>query len=43
MQYEVRCSGERVDVAALNLSGDIGAVLGRVRVLAEKVRGLCAV
>ena len=43
MQYEVRYSGKRLHVAALDLDGPLSDVLDRVGVLAEKVRGLCAV
>ena len=41
--YLVRHCQKRLEVDALDLSGDIGAVLRRVRVLAKRVRGLCAV
>ena len=36
--YEVRCSGKRLEVAALDLSGGLDEVLARVRSLARKVR-----
>ena len=43
IQYEVKNSGKRLDVAALDLDGPLSDVLDRVGVLAEKVRSLCAV
>ena len=38
--YNVRWSGQRLEVAALDLSGTLDQVLARVRCLARKVRGL---
>lgn len=39
-RYTVRHSGKRLEVAALDLSGTLEAVLGRVAKLADKVRAL---
>ncbi|MCE2405804.1 MAG: restriction endonuclease [Dehalococcoidia bacterium] len=38
--YNVRCSGKRLEVVALDLSGALDQVLARVGCLARKVRGL---
>ena len=38
--YTVRGSGKRLEVAALDLSGSLEAVLKRVRGLADKARAL---
>ena len=38
--HEVRHSGKRLELASLDLSGTLDEVLGRVRLLARRVRGL---
>ena len=40
--YEVRHAGKRLEVAALDLSGELNDILARVDMLAEKVRVLRA-
>ena len=38
--HEVRHSGKRLEVEALDLSGNLDEILGRVRSLADRVRSL---
>ena len=40
MIHDVRNSGKRLEVAALDLSGSLGEILDRINELADRIRGL---